>query len=48
MLDPIGGFERIKDFFISFSGYDTYDNRPKSASAKQNDIGVSLSFGWTF
>ena len=40
--------EIFHDFFISFSGYDTYDNRPKSASAKQNDLGVALSFGWTF
>jgi uncharacterized protein DUF481 len=40
--------EIFKDFYVSFSGYDTYDNRPKSVSAKQNDLGVSLSFGWTF
>ena len=25
-----------------------YDNRPKSASARQNDFGGSLSFGWSF
>jgi hypothetical protein len=40
--------EIFHDFFISFSGYDTYDNQPKSASAKRNDLGAALSFGWTF
>jgi hypothetical protein len=40
--------EIFRDFFVSFSGYDTYDNRPKSTSAKQNDLGISLSFGWSF
>ena len=40
--------EIFRDFYVSFNGFDTYDNRPKSASAKQNDLGLSLSFGWTF
>ncbi|HEY2432233.1 MAG TPA: DUF481 domain-containing protein [Vicinamibacterales bacterium] len=40
--------EIFRDFYVSFSGFDTYDNRPKSTSAKQNDLGLSLSFGWTF
>jgi hypothetical protein len=40
--------EIFHDFYVSFSGFDTYDNRPKSTSAKQNDLGLSLSFGWTF
>lgn len=40
--------EIFKDFTISVSAYDAFDNRPKSASATRNDFGVSLAFGWTF
>jgi hypothetical protein len=40
--------ELFKDFFVAFTVYDAFDNRPKSASAKQNDVGGSLSFGYTF
>jgi len=39
--------EVFKDFFVSFTGYDAYDNRPKSPGATKNDLGVSLSFGWS-
>jgi hypothetical protein len=49
-INAEGKFKReiFKDFFVSLSAYDTYDNRPKSASAKENDFGGSLSFGWSF
>jgi hypothetical protein len=40
--------ELFKDFFVGVSAYDAFDNRPKSASARTNDVGGSLSFGWTF
>jgi hypothetical protein len=40
--------EIFKDFTISLSVYDAFDNRPKSSSATRNDFGGSLSFGWTF
>ena len=40
--------ELFKDFFVAVSAYDAFDNRPRTASAKQNDFGASLSFGWTF
>jgi hypothetical protein len=40
--------EIFRDFYVAFTGYDTFDSRPKSASARRNDIGVSLSFGWSF
>jgi len=45
-----GKFKReiFRDFYVSVSAYDAFDNRPKSASATQNDVGASLSFGWTF
>lgn len=40
--------ELFKDFFVGLSAYDAFDNRPKSASARTNDVGGSLSFGWSF
>jgi Protein of unknown function, DUF481 len=40
--------EIFKDFFISLSAYDAFDNKPKAAAARKNDFGASLSFGWTF
>jgi hypothetical protein len=40
--------EIFRDFFISLTAYDAYDNRPKSTAAKENDFGGSLSFGWSF
>ena len=40
--------ELFKDFFVGLSAYDAYDNRPKSASARTNDVGGALSFGWSF
>jgi|SRR5215471_14073002 len=45
-----GKFKReiFRDFYVSVSAYDAYDSRPKSASATKNDVGASLSFGWTF
>ncbi len=40
--------ELLKDLFISFNAYDTYDSRPPTEEANNNDVGFSLSFGWTF
>jgi Protein of unknown function, DUF481 len=40
--------ELFKDFYVSLTAYDAFDNRPKAATAAQSDFGVSLSFGWTF
>ena len=40
--------EILKDFFISVTGYDAYDNRPTSSSGTKHDFGVSLSFGWSY
>ena len=40
--------ELFRDFHFSFSAYEAFDNRPKAATAAQNDFGGSLSFGWTF
>ena len=40
--------ELFKDFYVALSGYDAFDNKPKSANASRNDFGGSISFGWTF
>ncbi len=40
--------ELLKDFYFAVTGYDSYDNRPPSASAKANDVGFSLALGWSF
>ena len=40
--------ELFKDFYVSLSTYDAFDNKPKTAEARRNDFGAALSFGWTF
>ena len=40
--------ELIKDFNLTFTAYNSYDNRPPTAGASKNDVGFSLSLGWTF
>jgi hypothetical protein len=40
--------ELLRDVYFTVSGYETYDNRPVSVGASTNDIGYSLSFGWSF
>ena len=35
--------ELLKDLFISFNVYDTYDSRPPTEEANNNDVGFSLS-----
>jgi hypothetical protein len=37
-----------KDVFISINLFDTFDSRPPTTSAKTNDVGVVLSFGWSY
>lgn len=40
--------EIVKDFTVGVSIYDSYDTRPPSADARKNDIGFSVTVGWTF
>jgi len=40
--------EVYHDVSLAITAYDNYDNRPESADASTNDIGYSLSLGWTF
>ena len=45
-----GEFRReiVHNFTVGFTIYDSYDNRPPSADASKNDVGLSLTIGWTF
>jgi len=40
--------ELLRDFYIGLTGYDSFDNRPPGTDVSQNDVGFSLSLGWTF
>ncbi len=40
--------EIVHDFTLGFTIYDSYDNRPPTAEARKNDVGLSLTIGWTF
>jgi hypothetical protein len=40
--------ELLKDFFVSASGYNTYDSRPPNPAFSNNDVGVVLSVGWSY
>jgi len=41
-------YEMFKDFFAATTVYDTFDSQPQVAGVSRNDIGVTLSLGWTF
>ena len=47
-LDAAFKRELFKDFFVALNVFDTYDSRPPSAEFNTNDVGVVLSFGWSF
>ena len=40
--------ELWRDFYIAGSLYNSYDNRPPASSTIKNDVGVTLTLGWTF
>lgn len=40
--------EIAKDFTIGFSMYDSYDSKPPGEGSRRNDVGLSLTVGWTF
>ena len=40
--------ELFKNFFAAITVYDTFDSRPPVSNVFRNDIGLSLSIGWTF
>jgi hypothetical protein len=47
-LDAATKREIWKDVFISLNFFDTFDSRPPTTSANANDVGVVLSFGWSY
>ena len=40
--------EIIRDFTVGLTIYDSYDSNPPTADSRKNDIGLSLTVGWTF
>ncbi len=47
-LDASAKREVWKDVFLSVNAFDTFDSRPPNESAERNDVGVVLSFGWSY
>jgi hypothetical protein len=47
-LDSRLNRELVKDFTVGFTIYDSYDSRPPTEGARKNDVGLSLTVGWTF
>jgi len=40
--------EIVKNFTVAFTFYESFDSRPPSAEANNNDLGATLSIGFTF
>jgi hypothetical protein len=40
--------ELWRDFYLAATVYDSYDNRPPPSSTLKNDVGVTVTLGWTF
>lgn len=40
--------ELVKDFYATLRGYESYDSRPATEGAVQNDYGVTFALGWSF
>jgi hypothetical protein len=40
--------ELWKDVFLAVNVFDTFDSQPPSTDADKNDVGVVLSFGWSY
>ena len=47
-LDAAFRREVWKDFFVSVTVFDSFDSRPPNPESNTNDVGVVLSFGWTY
>jgi len=47
-LDSAVKREMWKDVYFSVNVFDTFDSRPPTPGAAKNDVGVVLSFGWTY
>ena len=40
--------EPWRDFYVSLSGYDSYDSEPPNPSSAHNDVGIVISISWTY
>ncbi len=40
--------EVFRDFFVTLTFYDSYDSKPPSANASQNDYGFTTGLSWSF
>lgn len=47
-LDSAFKREFWKDVFFSLNVFDTFDSRPPTEGADNNDVGVTFAFGWTY
>jgi putative salt-induced outer membrane protein YdiY len=47
-LDSAVKREIWKDVYLAVNLFDTYDNRPPTTAVDTNDVGVVLSFGWSY
>jgi hypothetical protein len=47
-LDASVKRELWRDFFLAVNGFDTYDSRPPNPAFDSNDVGLTLSIGWSY
>jgi hypothetical protein len=47
-LDASVRREVLKDLFLAVNGYNSYDSRPPNPDANTNDVGITLSIGWSY
>jgi uncharacterized protein DUF481 len=40
--------ELLKDLFVALNLYNSFDNRPPNPAANTNDVGITLSIGWSY
>jgi len=41
-------YELVKDFMLTVTLFDSFDNKPQSTGAERNDYGTTLAISWTF
>jgi uncharacterized protein DUF481 len=41
-------YELVKDFMVTVTLFDSYDNKPQSQGASKNDYGTTLAISWSF
>jgi len=47
-LDGNVRVEVLRDFYVTFTLYDSYDSQPPSATATRNDYGFTTGLSWSF